>query len=390
MMPNPPLDNRTMFWRIVRRMLSANRSRLLVLLLALGAGAAITSALLNLQVDAKRRLTKEFRAFGPNVMVLPRGSENATLNAQTMSGDVLKQIPRNYEGTYVPAEPFLYVLADVSTEELPPTKVVIVGTTAMGVINSLNPSWKVTGGMDWNGTNCAVGSAVASHLHLSDAPRLNLAVGKEVISCQAVMSIATGGAEDNEVFANLKDVQRLISSPGRISLIQVMVPGAPSEIDRYIASLQRQLPDAEVHPIRQFTEAEGKIYNRIGGLLTSTVVLVLVLTALCVMAGMTNAAMERKNDVGLMKAIGGATRRVMRIFLAEAAVLGLIGGMLGAAAGILLSIWLGQAVFGVAARPRLIVYPVSVVLTIIVAIAGALPLRRLASIRPASVFRGEA
>jgi len=389
-MPNPPLDNRTMFWRIVRRMLSANRSRLLVLLLALGAGAAITSALLNLQVDAKRRLTKEFRAFGPNVMVLPRGSENATLNAQTMSGDVLKQIPRNYEGTYVPAEPFLYVLADVSTEELPPTKVVIVGTTAMGVINSMNPSWKVTGGMDWNGTNCAVGSAVASHLHLSDAPRLNLAVGKEVISCQAVMSIATGGAEDNEVFANLKGVQRLISSPGRISLIQVMVPGAPSEIDRYIASLQRQLPDAEVHPIRQFTEAEGKIYNRISGLLTSTVVLVLVLTALCVMAGMTNAAMERKNDVGLMKAIGGATRRVMRIFLAEAAVIGLIGGMLGAAAGILLSIWLGQAVFGVAARPRLIVYPVSVVLTIIVAIAGALPLRRLASIRPASVFRGEA
>ena len=389
-MPNPPVDNRTMFWRIVRRMLSANRSRLLVLLLALGAGAAITSALLNLQVDAKRRLTKEFRAFGPNVMVLPRGSENATLNAQMMSGDVLKQIPRNYEGTYVPAEPFLYVLADVSTEELPPTKVVIVGTTAMGVINSMNPSWKVTGGMDWNGTNCAVGSAVASHLHLSDAPRLNLAVGKEVISCQAVMTIATGGAEDNEVFANLKGVQRLISSPGRISLIQVMVPGAPSEIDRYIASLQRQLPDAEVHPIRQFTEAEGKIYNRISGLLTSTVVLVLVLTALCVMAGMTNAAMERKNDVGLMKAIGGATRRVMRIFLAEAAVLGLIGGMLGAAAGILLSIWLGQAVFGVAARPRLIVYPVSVVLTIIVAIAGALPLRRLASIRPASVFRGEA
>jgi len=117
---------------------------------------------------------------------------------------------------------------------------------------------------------------------------------------------------------------------------------------------------------------------------------VLVLTALCVMAGMTNAAMERKNDVGLMKAIGGATRRVLRIFLAEAAVLGLIGGALGAAAGIALSIWLGHAVFGVAARPRLIVYPVAVVLTIIVAIAGALPLRRLATVRPAEVFRGEA
>jgi putative ABC transport system permease protein len=100
--------------------------------------------------------------------------------------------------------------------------------------------------------------------------------------------------------------------------------------------------------------------------------------------------MERRNDVGLMKAIGGASRRVLRLFLAEAAVAGLIGGILGAAAGLALSIWLGKAVFGVAARPRLIVYPVSVLLTIIVAIAGAYPLRRLAAIRPASVFRGEA
>jgi putative ABC transport system permease protein len=108
------------------------------------------------------------------------------------------------------------------------------------------------------------------------------------------------------------------------------------------------------------------------------------------MAAMSNVAMERKNDVGLMKAIGGATRRVLRLFLAEAALLGLAGGIVGAAGGLLLSIWLGKTVFGVAARPRLIVYPVSVALTILVAIVSSYPLRRLANISPASVFRGEA
>ena len=156
-----------------------------------------------------------------------------------------------------------------------------------------------------------------------------------------------------------------------------------------MSRMQSKFPDAEIRPIRQFTEGEAKIYNRISGVLTATVVVVLVLTSLCVMAAMTNVAMERRNDVGLMKAIGGASRRVLRLFLMEAALLGLAGGLLGAAAGIGLSIWLGKAVFGLAARPRLIVYPVSVALTILVAIAGAYPLRRLASIRPASVFRGE-
>jgi len=224
-----------------------------------------------------------------------------------------------------------------------------------------------------------------------------VAVGDKKISCRAVMGVSTGGAEDNEIFANLfahikgveSGVQTLVASPHRVSLIQLIVPGTPKQVERYVADLQKQLPEVEVRPLRQFTEAEGKIYNRINGLLTATVALVLILTALCVMAGMTNAAMERKNDVGLMKAIGGATRRVLRLFIAEAAVLGLIGGVVGAAAGIVLSIWLGQAVFGVAARPRLIVYPVAVLLTVIVAIAGALPLRRLTTIRPASVFRGE-
>src|SRR5260370_8393825 len=93
------------------------------------------------------------------------------------------------------------------------------------------------------------------------------------------------------------------------------------------------------------------------------------------MAAMTNVAMERKNDVGLMKAIGGSVRRVLRLFLAEAALLGLAGGLIGAAAGIFLSIGLGKAVFGVAARPRLIWYPVSGFLTVIRPILTPFPLR---------------
>jgi putative ABC transport system permease protein len=173
-------------------------------------------------------------------------------------------------------------------------------------------------------------------------------------------------------------------------MILLRVPGTPEVVDRYLASLRRAIPEVDVRPIRQITEGEAKIYDRISGLLTATVAIVLVLTGLCVMAAMTNVAMERKMDVGLMKAIGGSMRRVLRLFLAEAALLGLAGGMIGAAIGIFLSIGLGKAVFGVAARPRLIVYPVAVVLTILVAIISAYPLRRLASIRPASVFRGEA
>jgi len=153
--------------------------------------------------------------------------------------------------------------------------------------------------------------------------------------------------------------------------------------------LQQRFRALEVRPFGEFNEAQFNIYSRVSGILALTVVVVLLLTGLCVMAAMTNVAMERRNDVGLMKAIGGPVRRVLRLFLAEAALLGLAGGLLGSLAGMLLSVGLGKAVFGVAAEPRLIVYPTSVALTVLVAILAAYPLRRLAQIRPASVFRGE-
>jgi len=235
-----------------------------------------------------------------------------------------------------------------------------------------------------------VGTNVARQLNAQQGADFTLTNADRREICHAASFYQTGGPEDDRVTIGLRAAQRLADLPGRISVIELVVPGTPSEMQTYIKDLQRVLPDAEVRPIRQFTEAQAKIYDRISGLLTATVGIVLVLTSLCVMAAMTNVAMERKMDVGLMKAIGGSMRRVLRLFLAEAALLGLAGGVIGAAAGIFLSIGLGKAVFGVAARPRLIVYPVAVALTIIVAIISAYPLRRLASIRPASVFRGEA
>ena len=95
--------NRAMFWRIIRRLFSANPGRLFVMLLALGAGAAVTAALLNLQVDAKRRLTSEFRAFGANVVVSPRNSVGASSESGgTMNSSVLDRIPPANEGVLSP------------------------------------------------------------------------------------------------------------------------------------------------------------------------------------------------------------------------------------------------------------------------------------------------
>jgi len=395
-------NNRAMFWRITRRLLGANRGRLFVMLLALGTGAAVTAALLNLQVDAKQRLTIEFRSFGANFVVAPHGaSELGTTATLPWDENVMKTIRvQAYEET--PIVPFLYLVASAEKSGSKmlhlrgkQIQTVVIGTDLVNL--HLVTGTKFPEVFGWERSDyenlkaeCFLGERIAKQLGVIKGDQVALLYKNRAEQLGVLGIVSAGGPEDNQIFMELGTAQRLSRMNGRVSLIQVSYPGTPREIQAFWSKLASQLPNAEIRPVRQFAEGEAKIYNRISGLLTATVGIVLVLTGLCVMAAMTNVAMERKMDVGLMKAIGGSMRRVLRLFLAEAALLGLAGGVIGAAAGIFLSMGLGKAVFGVAARPRLIVYPVAVALTTIVAILSAYPLRRLASIRPASVFRGEA
>jgi len=384
-----------MFWRIIRRLLTANHSRLFVILLALGAGAAVTSALLNLQIDAKKRLTTEFRALGANVIVASRSAANANatddVSATTIDESLLSQLPSQYESRSVPAVGILYVIGEVAKAgAIHHEQAVIAGTQGHGLAE-IRPGRRTQylANLENDPDACEVGAKAAAQFKLQAGDVLDLQNQGREASCRIFAVIETGGAEDTQIFTNLKTAQSLASLPGRLSLIQLSVTATPAAVTNFISTLAERLPSADVHGIKQFTEAEGRIYNRISGTLSATVLLVLFLTSLCVMAGMSNVAVERKNDVGLMKAIGGSIERVVHLFLTEAILLGFAGGLVGSALGLLASIWLGKAVFGVAAHPRLVVYPISVALTVITSIAAAFPLRRLASIRPASVFRGE-
>jgi putative ABC transport system permease protein len=385
------MGNSPMFWRIVRRLITANYGRLFVILLALGAGAAITSALLNLQIDAKRRLTTEFRALGANVIVVPRDA-NANSGGSTLEQRLLAGLPTENAGKPVPAVAFLYVIGEVAKAgEIRHEPAVIAGTDGQG-LTQVRPGRRTeySAELEKDPAACEIGAKAAEQFKVHAADSLHLRNQGREATCKVFAVVATGGAEDTQIFTKLDVAQTLADLPGRISLVQLSVTGTPDSINRFIAALSQRLPGADAHGIKQLAEAEGKLYNRISGLLSTTVIIVLLLTSLCVMAGMSNVAIERKNDVGLMKAIGGSVRRVVRLFLAEAILMGTVGGLIGSAFGILGSIWLGKTVFGVAAQPRWIVYPVSVGITIIVSVASAFPLRRLASVRPASVFRGEA
>jgi putative ABC transport system permease protein len=234
-----------------------------------------------------------------------------------------------------------------------------------------------------------VGREVARSLSLAPGNQLTLRYEGRDATFTVAGVLTAGGSEDSQVFVDLAAAQNLAGLSGRVGLVQLSVRGSAPTIENVIGRLGGALTELDVQPVRQLAAAEGRLLERIRGLLFATVVLILALTALGVLAAMAGLALERRRDVGLMKALGGTVRRVMRFFLAEAVAIGILGGLAGCAAGMLLAVWVGERVFATAISPRLIVLPITVGLMIGVALAGAFPLRLLGRVRPAEILRGE-
>lgn len=382
-----------MFARLLWKLLRGSRGRLAVAMIGLISGAAVISALLNLELDIGRKLSQEFRSLGANIVIAPKPSAQTGAGAAALlSGNQIAsdEIARGLAAVNSPdvaaSAPYLYIVAHVANVP------VVVAGTWLDQTPKLDPTWKLDG--EWiasrdDNQHCLVGRNAARQFHLALGSQLDLAYLAENASCNVAGLFDSGGAEDNQVFVNLPVAQHLAGIQGAISLWQLSVAGSSQAIAKYAQRLQTQFPSLDVRPIPQVTQAEGDLMGRIRLLIVATIVLILVLTALCVLATMAALAMERRADVGLMKALGGSISRVLRLFLAEVGVLGAVGGLLGCALGLLLSRWMGQRVFAASISPRWEVFPLTIILMIAVALAGALPLRLLGRIKPAVILRGE-
>ena len=385
-----------MFGRLLLQLLRGSRGRLAVALIAIVSGAAVISALLSLDLDVGSKLTQEFRSLGANVVIAPRqpqGSTPATTNvpgAPSAPGlmdekAVVEQL-KSVKTAQIVVAPYLYVIARAEK-----TPVVVTGTW-LDEAQKLSPTWKIEGNRVDSRDDQAhalVGRSVARELHLTPGSEFAL----DYLGRKAKLTVAgivdSGDAEDNQVFVNLSVAQQVSNLNGQIGFVQLNVGGGSKNVADVAAKLAAALPEYDVHPIRQVTAAEGALLGRLRLLIFSMVALILVLTSLCVLATMAALAIERREDVGLMKALGGSISRVVGLFLAEVGVLGAVGGAIGCIVGMVLTRWMGHRVFEATISMRWEIIPLTIALMIAVALAGASPLRMLGNVKPAVIFRGE-
>jgi putative ABC transport system permease protein len=137
-------------------------------------------------------------------------------------------------------------------------------------------------------------------------------------------------------------------------------------------------------------EGEGTILTRVRALLWMVTLAALLAAALAVGASAAASVIERRTEIGLMKALGAGSGTVGFLLAAEQLVLAFVGGGIGYSLGMILARLVGQKIFGVAPAPSLLVLVAVLALAAGVTLLGsAIPLRRASRYEPAPILRGE-
>ena len=362
-----------MFLRMLLRASLVRRGRALSALLAVVVAAAVATAMLNLYVDVQAKLRTEFRKYGANIVVVAK-------QGQPLPAEALARVQSALAGRGI-AVPFAYVVA--STSDGSP---VVAAGTNLESVRRLDSWWSVSAWPSAPG-QALVGSRAAAVVSPKGRP-FDLSFQGRTIHLATAGTLTTGAAEDSRVYLPLFEFTAWTGI--QPSSIEIAANGSAVQVTTILQQIAAAVPQAEVRPVRQIMEAEGRVLGKTRSTLLAAAALIILTAALCVLATLTAWVLDRRRDFAIMKALGASERLISGFFAAEAASIGALGALLGYAIGIGAAAWIGRINFQASISPRLSVLPSVLLGSIVVALLSAtLPMALLRRVQPATILRGE-
>jgi putative ABC transport system permease protein len=363
----------SMFGRMLLRAAVLRRRRAASALLAMIVAAAVATAMMNLYVDVQAKLRTEFRNYGANVVIVAKEGQALPADAITKVESIL--------GPKTLVVPFAYAVARTKDGQ----SVVVVGTD-FARARQLNQWWKVSRwpSVPYEGL---VGMRAATFVTPNRQPFELTFQGKGIQLNPAGM-LQTGADEDSRIYLDQSEFQTWTGIAP--STVEVAANGTGAEVESSIRQLAQLLPTADIRPVRQIMEGEANVLNKTRATLYASATLVILTSALCVLATLIGWVFDRRRDFAIMKALGASERLVNGFFAAEAAALGVVGAILGFAIGIGVAVWIGRVNFHALVVPRFSVFPYVLAGSVAVALLSAiLPIGLLRRVQPAIILRGE-
>ncbi len=251
-----------------------------------------------------------------------------------------------------------------------------------------------------NDNGILLGAGLAKKMSLSPGDRVQIStVSGDVFPLKIVGLYQSGIADLDNVqsYANLKTVQRILGeAENYITDINVKLNDI-SKAESMAITIERQFK-VKATDINK-ANAQFETGSNIRNLITYAVSITLLIVAGFGIYNILNMLIyEKMKDIAILKATGFSGRDVKLIFMSQAMIIGILGGISGLIVGYILSNIIDKVPFETEALPTITTYPVNFnawyyVIGIIFAlistfIAGYLPANKAKRIDPVRIIRG--
>lgn len=245
-----------------------------------------------------------------------------------------------------------------------------------------------------SGRGAVLGRQLARDLGLSAGEKLRLLTGNgrsDVFTVNGIFDLQNKEVNERWVLISLPAAQTLLDLPGGISSLE-------AKVDRIFTA------ERTARRLAELTGLEAESWMTLNAQLLAGLrsqsnsrymiqVFVVVAVALGIASVLVVWVVQKRREIGILRATGTSTGRIMRVFLIQGGVLGFGGSILGSLLGSGLALFFmrvatnpdGTPSFPVDLNPRLFA-GVAALATLTGLLASVAPARRAAALDPAAVI----
>ncbi len=382
-------------FRYALRNLLQNKIRLVISVGGVALALTLILALDAIMIGMEGRLTAYIDHAGADVFVSQAGVRNLHMVSSSLPASVVSKVAAVPGVTA--ATPIMYL---TDTMEVGPNQdqysIYVIGLPQGATMGG---PWSIARGVSIPMEGQAViDRGVAEKDGLGIGDKVNI-LGQEFTI--AGLSDGTGNLLNSVAFISLNDFARLrgnmsmgnVASSNTtmptVSFVLVKVtPGA--SLDAVAARIEQKVPGVTAQSREAFATQERKIVKDMATDLITTMNLVGFMVGLAVMAlTVYIATLSRRGEYGILKAIGARNRYLYGTVLAQALYSVVVGFALALTITFLLSVALPNLTSTLTLQINgASLLKVGVVSLVIAALSALLPIRQIAGLDPARVFKG--
>ena len=224
-------------------------------------------------------------------------------------------------------------------------------------------------------------------------------INKHEFKVVGILEEVGNSQDDNQINIPLETAREVFNEPDHVDTII-----AQAKTDTDIPALQRKIEkeleqkrddtNFQVLTATQILEQISQVLGIMQVVLVGIAAISLIVGAIGITNSMYTSVLERTKDIGIMKAVGARNSDIMKIFLIESGLMGLVGGIFGTALGTIVALIVekisSQSGFLLIIRIEYGLLLFGLLFAFLVGmISGALPAYQASKLRPVDALRYE-